>query len=84
MESGDITAGKVTVDIPKADLPKDSDGKVDGAYQVTATVSDKAGNTSLVSDAKDLAIDATVPGDTNADGKADTNDINFKNQASLS
>ncbi|MBF4103104.1 hypothetical protein INT80_14500 [Gallibacterium anatis] len=39
---------------------------------------DKAGNTSLVSDAKDFTIDATVPGDTNGDGKADTNDINGK------
>ena len=83
LESGDITAGKVTVDIPKADLPKDSDGKVDGAYQVTATVSDKAGNTSLVSDAKDFTIDATVPGDTNGDGKADTNDINGKPSVSI-
>ena len=83
LESGDITAGKVTVDIPKADLPKDSDGKVDGAYQVTATVSDKAGNTSLVSDAKGFTIDATVPGDTNGDGKADTNDINGKPSVSI-
>ena len=83
LESGDITAGKVTVDIPKADLPKDSDGKVDGAYQVTATVSDKAGNTSLVSDAKDFTIDATVPGDTNGDGKADTNDSNGKPSVSI-
>ncbi|MEH8108942.1 Ig-like domain-containing protein [Gallibacterium anatis] len=83
LESGDITAGKVTVDIPKEDLPKDGDGKVDGAYQVTATVSDKAGNTSLVSDAKDFTIDATVPGDTNGDGKADTNDINGKPSVSI-
>ena len=83
LEFGDITAGKVTVDIPKADLPKDSDGKVDGAYQVTATVSDKAGNTSLVSDAKGFTIDATVPGDTNGDGKADTNDINGKPSVSI-
>ena len=83
LESGDITAGKVTVDIPKKDLPKDSDGKVDGAYQVTATVSDKAGNTSLVSDAKDFTIDATVPGDINGDGKADTNDINGKPSVSI-
>ena len=83
LESGDITAGKVTVDIPKADLPKDSDGKVDGAYQVTATVSDKAGNTSPVSDAKGFTIDATVPGDTNGDGKADTNDINGKPSVSI-
>ncbi|OBX01428.1 hypothetical protein QV05_05535 [Gallibacterium genomosp. 1] len=83
LESGDITAGKVTVDIPKKDLPKDSDGKVDGAYQVTATVSDKAGNTSPVSDVKDFTIDATVPGDTNGDGKADTNDINGKPSVSI-
>ncbi|WP_039135966.1 Ig-like domain-containing protein, partial [Gallibacterium genomosp. 2] len=83
LESGDITAGKVTVDIPKEDLPKDSNDKLDGAYQVTATVSDKAGNTSLVSDAKDFTIDATVPGDTNGDGKADTNDINGKPSVSI-
>ncbi|KGQ37739.1 hypothetical protein JP36_05015 [Gallibacterium genomosp. 1] len=83
LESGDITAGKVTVDIPKADLPKDSDGKVDGAYQVTATVSDKAGNTSLVSDAKGFTIDATVPGDVDGNGVADTNDINGKPSVSI-
>ncbi|KGQ62668.1 Ig-like domain-containing protein [Gallibacterium anatis] len=65
LESRDITAGKVTVDIPKEDLPKDRNDKLDGAYQVTATVSDKAGNTSPVSDVKDFTIDATVPGDTN-------------------
>ena len=83
LESGDITAGKVTVDIPKEDLPKDSNDKLDGAYQVTATVSDKAGNTSPVSDAKDFTIDATVPGDINGDGKADTNDINGKPSVSI-
>src|SRR5699024_6058328 len=43
-----------------------------------------AGNTSLVSDAKDFTIDATVPGDTNGDGKADTNDINGKPSVSIS
>ena len=83
LESGDITAGKVTVDILKKDLPKDSNDKLDGAYQVTATVSDKAGNTSPVSDAKGFTIDATVPGDINGDGKADTNDINGKPSVSI-
>ncbi|OBW93190.1 hypothetical protein QV02_09570, partial [Gallibacterium anatis] len=74
LESGDITAGKVTVDILKD--AKDSEGKVDGTYQVTATVSDKAGNTGPVSDAKDFTIDATVPGDTDGNGKADDADVN--------
>ncbi|MEH8048079.1 Ig-like domain-containing protein [Gallibacterium anatis] len=83
LKSGDITAGKVTVDILKEDLPKDSNDKLDGAYQVTATVSDKAGNTSPVSDAKAFTIDATVPGDTNGDGRADTNDINGKPSVSI-
>ncbi|MFU2132012.1 Ig-like domain-containing protein [Gallibacterium anatis] len=82
LESGDITAGKVTVDILKKE--KDSNDKVeDGAYQVTATVSDKAGNTSPVSDAKGFTIDATVPGDTDGNGKADTNDINGKPSVSI-
>ncbi|WP_039156527.1 Ig-like domain-containing protein, partial [Gallibacterium anatis] len=62
-------SGSVTVDIPTERFPNNPDG----AYTVTAKVTDPAGNSSKVSAPADFTVDTTVPGDSNGDGVADGN-----------
>ncbi|KGQ37079.1 hypothetical protein JP35_09795, partial [Gallibacterium anatis] len=58
-------------------IPKQHEGKdLDGAYTVTAKVTDAAGNSSAVSDEAKFTVDATVPGDSNGDGVVDGQDAN--------
>ncbi|WP_230589054.1 Ig-like domain repeat protein [Gallibacterium anatis] len=67
----------VTITIPKDNLPKDRQNKtLDGEFTVTAKVTDAAGNSSATSDEAKFTVDATVPGDTNGNGKADDADDN--------
>src|SRR5699024_4822267 len=47
---------------------------LDGEFTVTAKVTDPAGNSSASSDEAKFTVDATVPGDTNGNGKADDAD----------
>src|SRR5699024_10595342 len=68
----DDVSGKgtpVSVTIPKQHGGKD----LDGAYTVTAVVTDAAGNSSATSAEAKFTVDATVPGDTTGDGVADDN-----------
>src|SRR5699024_2391359 len=75
-DNDDLTGtDPVTITIPKDNLPKDSQGKtLDGEFTVTAKVTDPAGNSSASSDEAKFTVDATVPGDTNGNGKADDAD----------
>ncbi|MBF4102975.1 hypothetical protein INT80_12485 [Gallibacterium anatis] len=53
-------------------IPKQHNGqRSDGAYTVTAVVTDAVGNSSVTSNEAKFTVDATVPGDTNGDGVAD-------------
>ncbi|WP_218012973.1 beta strand repeat-containing protein [Testudinibacter aquarius] len=62
----EVTAGSAEVTIPKAQIP------TDGEYSVVADIKDAAGNTGLSSEPVKFDVDATVPGDTDGDGTADT------------
>ncbi|TNH29264.1 beta strand repeat-containing protein, partial [Testudinibacter sp. TR-2022] len=62
----EVAAGSAEVTIPKAQIP------TDGEYSVVADIKDAAGNTGLPSEPVKFDVDATVPGDTDGDGIADT------------
>ncbi|MEE9357278.1 Ig-like domain-containing protein [Candidatus Vondammii sp. HM_W22] len=53
--AADITAGKATIKVAKADLGADGD------KSITATVTDAAGNASAASDATDIKLGITAP-----------------------
>src|SRR5699024_5820527 len=77
VQPGDDVSGNgtpVSVTIPKQHEGKD----LDGAYTVTAKVTDLAGNSSKDSDPVNFKVDTTVPGDSNGDGVVNEQDANGK------
>ncbi|MBD1567750.1 Ig-like domain-containing protein, partial [Vibrio sp. S12_S33] len=60
----DIDTGSASITIPSL--------TDEGAYSVTSSISDAAGNTTAESAPVTFDLDTTIPGDTDGDGVSDT------------